>query len=343
MPLNTMKVYFDGSHYIGIPYREKPKREKITDYETEIIEQDEENMAVIDFEEEEVNEPVFEEETEQDNGEDTEVEKVKENAPESFQNREQSLEELFEELYESSTKKKRSERREYIIKHMMNRFNFREVAEEFVDKHLDKKLRNLICRRMRLARKIALNEFNYFVTFTYDDQKHTEETFKNRLRKCLSNLASRKGWQYAGVWERAPKTQRLHFHGIFNIPEGTMPGIMIEEDDYNFKLHRRKKTIGNSYFKGKFGRCEFDKISYQDKGQVMCYLMKYIEKSGEKIVYSRGLARYILTQVFEGDIICPFDEYETKYILHDNFVCWQEGEYIGEISKEIIERMPKIV
>ena len=41
-----------------------------------------------------------------------------------------------------------------------------------------------------------------------------------------------------------------------------------------------KKTIGNSFFKGKFGRCEFDKISsYQDKGQVMCYLMKYIEKT----------------------------------------------------------------
>jgi hypothetical protein len=197
---------------------------------------------------------------------------------------------------------------------------------------------------MRLARKIALNEFNYFVTFTYDDQKHTEETFRAKLRKCLSNLASRKDWKYAGVWERSPKQKRLHFHGIFYIPPGTMPGELFEEDDYNFKLHRRKKTVGNTFFKEKFGRCEFDKIrSYQDKGQVMCYLMKYIGKSGEKIVYSRGLARYIVAGVLDEDIVCAFDEYETKYLLFDKFICWHEGEYIGEIPREVIEKMPKVV
>ena len=289
-------------------------------------------------------EAVFDEEQPLDNEENRQKAKEENNEPIPYENREPTPKEIFESLYEKSTGKNRTERREYILKHMLQHFSFRELAEEFVEKQLEMKLRNLICRRMRLARKIALNDFNYFVTFTYDDEKHTEETFKKALSKCLSNLASRKDWKYAGVWERAPKTNRLHFHGIFNIPEGTMPGIMIEEDDYNFKLHRRKKTIGNSFFKGKFGRCEFDKISsYQDKGQVMCYLMKYIEKSGEKIVYSRGLARYILTQVYEGDVVCPFDEYETKYILYDNFVCWHEGEYIGEISKEIIEQMPKIV
>lgn len=41
-------------------------------------------------------------------------------------------------------------------------------------------------------------------------------------------MCHRKGWKYVGVWERSPEKQRLHFHGIFYIPEGTMPGMLLE-------------------------------------------------------------------------------------------------------------------
>ena len=336
-----MKVYFDGSHYIGIPYTERPKKEKVK--KEEIIEQDE-NMAVISPLQEGEFEAVFGEETASDGGENEENSKKAKIEPLSSQNIEQSLEELFEELYLKSTGKKRSLQRDYIIKHMLNRFNSLEVAEKFIDEKLEKKLRNLICRRIRLARKLYLNEFNYFVTFTYDDKLHTEDSFKSRLRKCLSNFASRKDWKYAGVWERSPKLNRLHFHGIFDIPTGTMPGELFEENDYNFKLHRRKKTTSNTFFKKKFGRCDFDKIETPAlKGEAMRYLMKYIEKSGEKIVYSRGLARYIVSDIIDDDIICSCDEYDSKFILYDNFSCIKEGEFLGEISSDLINRMPKIV
>lgn len=43
-------------------------------------------------------------------------------------------------------------------------------------------------RRVRMTRKINLAEFNYFCTFTYDDKKHTEDTFKNKLRGCFKML-----------------------------------------------------------------------------------------------------------------------------------------------------------
>ena len=31
------------------------------------------------------------------------------------------------------------------------------------------------------VRKAYLNRFNYFATFTYDDRKHTEESFRKKL------------------------------------------------------------------------------------------------------------------------------------------------------------------
>ena len=80
------------------------------------------------------------------------------------------------------------------------------------------------------------------------------DSFKKGLKKTLANFASRRSWKYVGVWERSPEKQRLHFHGLFNIPQGTMPGAMVEKNDYNFNTHRRQITMQNTYFNEKFGR-----------------------------------------------------------------------------------------
>ena len=336
-----MKVYFDGSHYIGIPHREKPKR-KIED--EEIINQVNE-MAVVEFDEcESESKPFLDEETTlYEPKTDFEQNSAKINSIGSNNNI-QSLDELFEELYKKSVGKKRAAQRDYIIKNMRDRFSNIIVAEKYIDEKFEKKIRNVIVRRMRLARKLSLNEFNYFVTFTYDDKKQTRDSFKTRLRKSLSNFASRSNWQYAGVWEGQGENERLHFHGIFNIPEGTMPGELVEKNDYSIRLHRRKKTTTNTFFEKKYGRCDFDLIETPAlKGEAMRYLMKYIEKSEEKIVYSRGLARYIVSGIENDDIICSFDEFDSKFILYDNFNCWHEGEFVGQISQDLINKMPKIV
>ena len=42
------------------------------------------------------------------------------------------------------------------------------------------------------------------------------------LKNCLKHLSNRKGWKYIGVFERSPEKKRLHFHGIFHIPENAM-------------------------------------------------------------------------------------------------------------------------
>ena len=72
---------------------------------------------------------------------------------------------------------------------------------------------------------------NNNITLTYSDELHTEESFKKGVKICLRNLCYRNGWKYIGVWERSPEKKRLHFHGIFYIPEGTMPGRMIDVEE----------------------------------------------------------------------------------------------------------------
>ena len=109
-----------------------------------------------------------------------------------------------------------------------------------------------------------------------------------------------------GVWERAPKTNRLHFHGLFNIPDGTMPGEIIEVKDYDTKAYKMQTSYQNTYFNERFGRSDFKEINpYEYRlGNAISYLIKYLEKSNEKIVYSKNLPMYFVSDILEEDIIC---------------------------------------
>lgn len=179
-------------------------------------------------------------------------------------------------------------------------------------------------------------------TLTYNSAIHTEESFKKKLRTTLSHFADRKGWRYIGVWERSPEKKRLHFHGVFHIPEGTLSGEMEEVNSYSFATHKRQVTMQNSFFLKRFGRNDFEKITDENRvGDALSYLMKYIEKSGEKIVYSRDLPQFFISDVMDEDVACTMGEEQEKLVLHDDFGCWVDGEYMGKVSKETIAKMPK--
>ena len=113
--------------------------------------------------------------------------------------------------------------------------------------------------------------------------------------------------------------------------------------DYNIKTGKRKTIIQNTFFAEKFGRNEFDDISFADivYGKAIAYLMKYIEKSGEKIVYSKGLPQFFISDIMDDDVVCPYGQEDKKLLLFDNFTCWDEGEYIGTVSAETISRLRK--
>ena len=347
MPYGETKVYFDGSHYIAIPHTErktkrrpKPPEEYITVAESANSDPQaiSEESAVTD----EVIAPIplLESTPEQ-------VTEQAENEPQTVKEspkieRKLTRKELFNKLYDENMNVKKTERRKRIIDAMRPYFKSETETVYFVDNNLQRKARNLICRRIRLTRKVNLQDFNYFVTFTYNSELHTEDSFRKGLKKTLANFASRRDWKYVGVWERSPKKQRLHFHGLFDIPTGTMPPFMIEVNDYNFNTHRRQITHQNTYFNDRFGRSDFETI--EDKttlGHAVAYIMKYLEKTGEKIVYSKGLPQYFISDIMDEDIICPIGMEDKKLLLFDDFRCWDEGLLMGNVSKDVIRQMRK--
>ena len=184
---------------------------------------------------------------------------------------------------------------------------------KYVEVQFERKLRNLICRRIRLTRKVNLQDFNYFCTFTYDGEKHTEESFMRKLRGCFKMMCHRKGWKYVGVWERSPEKKRLHFHGLFYIPDGAMPGELVEVKDYSPIKKKVQTTIQNTYFNERFGRSDFKTVDDRSMlGEAIAYLTKYMEKTGEKMVYSKGLPQFFISDIMDEDIVCTIGNEEKK-------------------------------
>ena len=346
MPYGECKIYFDGSHYIGIPHTTRPSRRRpkppeeeivVTDNETEQTAETEVNITIEESAPSNNDAPIVCAENEEPF--ESESEPQAEPQPKV---RTMTRKELFDELYQQYLNKPRRIKLELIAKEMLPYFKTEELSRIYVNENIERKLRNLIARRIRLTRKANLQEFNYFVTFTYDGKLHTEDSFRKGLKNCLRHLVERKQWKYIGVWERSPEKQRLHFHGIFYIPEGTMPGMLLDINDYNFNTHNRQITHQNTYFNERFGRSDFELIDDMDKmGDALAYIMKYIEKSGEKIVYSKGLPQFFISDVMDEDIICFTGLEDKKLLLSDDFTCWDEGCYVGKVSKAVIAQLRK--
>ena len=74
--------------------------------------------------------------------------------------------ELYDELYEKYLNKPRRIKAEMISKEMSPYFKSEELSRIYVNENIERKIRNLIARRIRLTRKANLQEFNYFVTVT---------------------------------------------------------------------------------------------------------------------------------------------------------------------------------
>ena len=247
----------------------------------------------------------------------------------------------FETAYAESQALPKRERRKYVTEKLQGDFPDDKQAEEYVKRQTERKRNNAYKRYTRLWHKVYLQRnWNFFVTCTYSDEKHTEQTFQKTLRNTLKHLVSRKGWKYIGVWERSA-SERLHFHGIFYIPENAMVGELKQVSDYSTKQHRMQTTYQNTHFLRYFGRNDFKAIDKNDVVQSVRYLLKYIEKSGERLVYGGDLPTYFKSDVMDEDIACHTGIDDRKALLFDDFNCWDEGCLIGKVSPETISQLPK--
>ena len=270
------------------------------------------------------------------------VAKLTEQQPQTTESPPETKKDRFETAYKESQSLPKRERKTHIKSALKGNFTDKATLNAFVDKNLERVKTNAIKRKVRLMRKLRLQRWDYFVTFTYSDELHSEETFRKKLANTLKHLVARKCWKYVGVWERGNDTDRLHFHGIFHIPDGSMIGELTEVKDYDTRNHRMQKTLQNTHFLKHFGRNDFKPICHPDDvSSAIKYITKYMEKSGERLVYGGKLPTFFKSDILEDDIACPIGIDDRKALLFDNFTCINEGEIIGEVSKEVIDQMPK--
>ena len=86
--------------------------------------------------------------------------------------------ELFEKAFQGNKDKRRKEKLKNIVQDLSEAFSTKAEAERYVRENMARKERNELLRKTRLARKVNLNPWNWFCTFTYSDEKHTEESFR---------------------------------------------------------------------------------------------------------------------------------------------------------------------
>lgn len=231
---------------------------------------------------------------------------------------------FFDKLYFNAVKQnlKYGELRVFLKNGMLEQYPNFENIDNYIEEHIQRKIHNFYSRMKRFKRKANLNKWNYFVTLTYDDKKMDADTFKRKLRKCLSNLHCRRNWRYMGVFELSPTENRLHFHALMYIPKGEMLGEITEEKSYSTKKHAMQIAHINSFFAGKFGRNDFAELTEEDLkfGRTTEYITKYLSKTNEKIVYSRGIPTELNLYIERQDIATEYMDYVIKFVLFDDCI-----------------------
>ena len=172
MPFPQCKIYSDGGHYIAIPHttrpyrpRRKPKEEIIAVMEELAEEETKEQEPAEQSAPSQEDAPMPLENTVGESAEGTQIDDTLHEKP--APTRLMTKKELFEELYAKYQNLPRYKRKTLILKEMRPHFKDEDGARLYVDTQMSRKLRNLIARRVRMTRKINLQEFNYFVTVTY--------------------------------------------------------------------------------------------------------------------------------------------------------------------------------
>ena len=337
------KIYNDGGHFIATPVLRKftrkpqdlpPKRNKTDDYTDE--QKETIFRRIMREKKKEVDE----------NGEKRDknaVDKIGLSTSGGTHCPRSALDILFDSLYFTAYKQGLKDNKldkpmtDFIRAGILELFPDMAGLDDYIADKIKRKLNNLLHRKKRFRRKANLNRWNYFVTFTYDDTKHTAETFKKKLRKCLSNLHTRRGWKYMGVFEQAPETGRLHFHGLIYVPDGQMLGELTEKQDYSTAQGKIQTRNENDFFAENFGRNDFCEVSVDEmkNGKRTEYIIKYIGKTNERICYSRGIPAEICKVVDGDDIITEMHDFVTKYILFDDIIEWERDIMRYRFNKQM--------
>lgn len=205
-------------------------------------------------------------------------------------------------------------------------------------------IRQSIYKRKKIFKdKAFFNDWNYFTTITYDDGLILDpEIFKTKLLKLLANLKVRHNLKYMLVFEEGEKNERVHAHLLMNVPDDLKEILKIKEHKH-YNLNTKTLDVWNEseYFKIRFGRNDFAPVNSTiiKYTSTLDYIIKYIEKTGNKIHYSRGLLGSKIALVnLNDDVILSFTNRFNKsyYVLTwDKF---HDENYIESEANKAQER-----
>ena len=128
-----------------------------------------------------------------------------------------------------------------------------------------------------------------------------------------------------GVFEYGELNGSIHFHALIYIPEGEMIGELVKKREYSTKRKERRTRYANTFFDEYFGISDFQEINpvLLKRGGTLRYLVKYLTKTGNKAVYSRGLPSEICKELSDNDIVGTYLDFVTKYVLWDDVLDWE--------------------
>ena len=224
-----------------------------------------------------------------------------------------TLRELFDFYYEAYEKEKWKGRWSKMMNHFRGYIPEERKRREFLQENFKRKRHNEKARKRRMDRKMSLNGFNYFVTFTYSDEKMTEEQFIKKLKAYLRNKVSRYGWKYIGVWEGLDGSVRLHFHALMYISDEALPGENYLERKYNPVTKQVETHTRNTEFNEKFGLSTIEEIIPQISYLAYGYIMKYMNKGG-KMMMSRNCPTFIKCGIKKKDLLLYTNEDCTTFL-----------------------------
>ena len=252
---------------------------------------------------------------------------------------------IFDELYDKYSSLRPYERKQAVMEGMLDLFAGEDDARYFVDENWRRKRRNLYSRRKRFEYKAYNQTYEFFFTVTYDDKKHTAESFEASLKSCFSNLHKRYGCLFQGVWEYGEENGRLHFHGLIADPNRKILDGLEKVREYNPKTGRMETFLQSKYFADRFGRNTFSEIIPQLYDNAIRYITKYLSKQGVRPYYSKGLYRFIESDICGKDVLGRMDDgsgRDIRLLVAGDFDIWRDGEKLGKVSSQTIALAPKL-
>ena len=201
-------------------------------------------------------------------------------------------------------------------------------------------MRQSISRTKKTIHDYALcNEFDFFVTLTFDRKKYNAsdlKLLKKQVGQWLNNYKKRtnSNLRYLIIPELHRDKKNFHFHGLIS-------GI---EDIKEFKLSKKGVMRYNwTGWQEKFGFTSLEKV--RDTNAVSRYITKYITKD---LITEFGKQRYLVSKglkkpetIFELDnYIIPIQfDFENDYVRVENFTTYDDMyKFLNNISNNITNR-----